>query len=130
MRGAGRSWYATLTLPPGTPPAWVFGPVWTVLYIAQGLAGWLVWRRTGGGPALRAWGWQLAANAAWAPAFFGLHNPALALLISVLMLLLIALTARAFAARRRLAAWLMLPYLGWTGYATWLNAGIWWLNPS
>ena len=70
-----QGWYLSLTQPPGTPPAWVFGPIWTVLYIMIGVAGWMVWRHASGVRPLRLWGWQLAANAAWTPAFFGLHSP-------------------------------------------------------
>ena len=68
---------------PAPPPGWLFGPVWTTLYVMIGAAAWLVWRRTGGRQrgALRLWGWQLLVNAAWSPAFFGLHSPALGLFI-------------------------------------------------
>ena len=74
--------YATLIAPPGTPPKWVFAPVWSAIYVTVGVAGWLVWRRNGTSRVLRLWGWQLAANALWAPAFFGAHSPALALAIN------------------------------------------------
>ena len=78
-----------------------------------GTAAWLVWRRIGARRTLRLWGWQLAANALWAPAFFGLHSPALALGVMVLMLVLIGLTIRAFRPINRMAAGLMLPYVAW-----------------
>ena len=70
-------WYPSLTPPPGTPPNWVFAPVWSALYVMIGVAAWLVWKRRGPSRALRLWGWQLAANALWAPAFFGLRSPPL-----------------------------------------------------
>ena len=95
-----------------------------------GVAAWLVWHRTGTGRALRLWGWQLAANALWTPAFFGLHNPLLALAVIAVLLALVALTIRRFARLQRVAAGLMLPYFAWVCYAAWLNAGFWWLNPS
>jgi tryptophan-rich sensory protein len=120
----------SLNRPPGTPPNWVFAAVWTALYAMIGLAGWLVWRRTVGTRALRLWGWQLAANAFWTPAFFALHSPPLAFAICLVLLGLIALTLRAFLPLRPAAAWLMAPYLAWTGYVTYLTAGFWWLNPS
>lgn len=123
-------WYYSLSPPPGTPPNWLFGPIWSVLYVMIGVAGWLVWRRNGSASPLRLWGWQLAANALWSPVFFGLHSPLLALGVILLLLALIALTIRGFRPVQRLAAWLMLPYFAWTAYAAYLNAGFWWLNPA
>ena len=128
--GAIRLWYPSLTAPPFTPPNWVFAPVWTVLYIVIGIAGWLVWLRPGSRPALRIWGWQLAANAAWSPAFFGIRSPGLALFVIAAMLGTTAATVGMFYRRRPLAAWLLVPYLVWTLYAAYLNAGFWWLNRS
>lgn len=126
--GSVQSWYAALHHPPGTPPDWVFAPVWSVLYGMMGVAGWLVWRRRGPARELRLWGWQLAANAAWTPAFFGLHSPALAMAVMVVLLALIVLTILAFRRCNAAAAWLMTPYLAWCLYAAYLNAGCWWLN--
>lgn len=123
-----RQWYPALIQPPLTPPSWVFAPVWTILYIAIGVAAWLVWLKPGSHPPLRAWGWQLAANALWPVAFFGLRSPLLGLPIIAAMLVAIAITIRAFHRRSRLAAWLLMPYLAWTGFAAYLNAGFWWLN--
>lgn len=123
-------WFHTLHSPPGTPPDAVFAPIWTVLYVGMGLAAWLVWRRTGGGTALRLWGWQLAVNALWPPAFFGVHSPALGLAVLAVLIALVALTIRAFARVHRLATGLLLPYLGWCCYAAYLNTGFWWLNPG
>lgn len=124
-------WYTSLRPAPGTPPGWVFGPVWTVLYVLIGSAAWLVWRRpvAAARSALLLWGWQLLLNAAWTPAFFGLHSPALALGVIVALLVLIGLTVRAFARVAPAAAALMLPYVVWTCYATYLNAAVLWLNP-
>ena len=113
VAGAARGWYLSLNRPPGTPPNWVFAAVWTALYAMIGLAGWLVWRRTVG-----------------TRAFFALHSPPLAFAICLVLLGLIALTLRAFLPLRPAAAWLMAPYLAWTGYVTYLTAGFWWLNPS
>ncbi len=123
-----RTWYPLLTAPPFTPPNWVFAPVWTLLYAVIGVSGWLVWLRPGSRRALRMWGWQLAANAAWSPAFFGVRNPGLALLVIAAMLATTVATIGMFYRRRPLAAWLLLPYLAWTLYAAYLNAGFWWLN--
>jgi benzodiazapine receptor len=125
-----RGWYLSLNHPPGTPPNWVFGAVWSVLYGMIGVSGWLAWRRAVAPRPLRLWGWQLAANACWTPAFFAVRSPPLALAVCVVLLVLIALTMRAFLPLRRLAAWLLAPYLAWTVYATYLTAGFWWLNPG
>lgn len=124
------TWYASLARPPGTPPDWVFAPVWTTLYTLIGVAGWLAWRRAGHRRAMLLWGWQLLAAAFWTPAFFGLHSPPLGMAVILAMLVLIGLTVRAFARLRPAAAWLMLPYLLWTCYAAYLDAGFWWLNPA
>jgi benzodiazapine receptor len=123
-------WYRLLHAPPGTPPNWVFMPVWTTLYVMIGVAGWRVWKRLGAAPSLRLWGWQLAANALWAPTFFGLHSPALALAVISALLCLIALTIRAFRRTDRPAAVLMVPYGAWCLYAAYLNVGFLLLNHS
>jgi tryptophan-rich sensory protein len=130
VAGPGRGWYLSLERPPGTPPDWVFAPVWTVLYVMVGVAGWLVWRRSAATRPLRLWGWQLAANALWAPAFFAMRSPPLALAVNLLLLVLILATARTFRRVRRAAALLLIPYFAWAAYATWLTAGFWWLNPT
>jgi tryptophan-rich sensory protein len=101
-----------------------------VLYVTIGVAGWLAWRRAGAARPLRLWGWQLAANAAWTPAFFGLHSPPLALAVSGVLLVLIVWTMHTFARLRSAAAWLMAPYLAWTAYMTYLTASFWWLNAA
>ncbi len=130
-----RGWYLSLTRPPGTPPDWVFAPVWTVLYVLIGVAALLVWKRASSPAtarrarsALRLWGWQLLVNAAWSPAFFALHSVAAAFVILLLLLGLIVLTLRAFVRIQPVAGVLLLPYLAWVCYATYLNAGFWLLN--
>jgi len=123
------AWYGHLRKPPGTPPDVVFGPVWTLLYLAIAVAAWRVWRaRPGPSPALALWGGQLVLNAAWSWLFFGLQRPGVALLDLAVLLPLVALTAVAFRAVDRVAGLLLLPYLLWVAYAGYLNAGIWWLN--
>ncbi len=124
------TWYLALDRPPGTPPNWLFAPVWTVLYAMIAVAAWLAWRRPGHRRGLLLWGWQLLANALWTPIFFGLHLIAPAMLDVLALVLLAGLTAAEFARLSRPAALLMLPYLLWTCYAGYLNAGFWWLNPG
>jgi tryptophan-rich sensory protein len=123
------AWYEFLRKPPGNPPSWVFGPVWTALYVAIAVAAWRVWRvAPGPSPAIALWGAQLVLNAAWSWLFFGLERPGLALIdITALLGLLVATTA-AFLAIDRTAGLLFTPYVAWVGYATYLNAGLWWLN--
>lgn len=120
--------YESLDQPFFAPPSWLFGPVWTVLYVAIGVAGWLAWRRTGVDAATGWWAGQLVLNAAWTPIFFGAGAYGWALVEIVALLAAITVTIVMFRARSRAAAWLMVPYLGWVAFATALNASIWWLN--
>jgi benzodiazapine receptor len=124
------SWYEGLQKPPLNPPSWVFGPVWSVLYLAIAVAGWLVWRARPASPGpLTLWGGQLVLNAAWSLLFFGLHLPSLALLDILLLLGLLIATTTAFLRVRIMAGALFLPYTAWVGFAAYLNAGLWYLNP-
>ena len=124
-------WYLQLAKPAWTPPGWLFGPVWTVLYVTIGVAAWLVWRRTGLRGALAAWtAWaiQLVLNGAWSWIFFGLRQPGAALVEIVVLWLAILATVIGFWRLRPLAGGLLLPYLAWVSFATALNAAIWRLN--
>ena len=125
-----RGWYTTLAKPGFNPPSWVFGPVWTTLYILMALSIWLVWRSSA--PEARAtkfaWFAMLALNAAWSPLFFGLHRPDLALIDIALYLMALAALTRLLWGQSRLAAWLQAPHLAWVAYAGALNASIWWMN--
>ena len=126
-----KTWYPTLAKPAGTPPPWVFGPVWSILYFLMGTAAWLVYRSRSVAKAtvaLTLFFVQLALNATWSFVFFGLRQPGLALLEILLLLAAIVATMKHFAHVSRLSAWLMTPYLAWVGYATFLNLGIWRLN--
>jgi tryptophan-rich sensory protein len=126
------SWYAGLTRPPLSPPNWLFGPVWTALYMTMAVAAWLVWRRPFGGRrergAMTLWGVQLAINSSWTPVFFGLHQLGAGLAVMLAMFAAIVLTIIRFWPLSRLAGGLLLPYLAWVSFATYLNAGFWWLN--
>ncbi len=124
-------WYRTLNKPWFNPPDWIFGPVWTLLYLAMGIAAALVWRK-GAGPALAvALGLfllQLVLNALWTPLFFGMQQPGLALIDILALWLAIAATTLAFLPISRLAAALFFPYWLWVSFASMLNAAIWWMN--
>ena len=125
---AQRGWYLSLIEQPGTPPNWMFGLMSLGVYVMIGVAGWLVWRRSTVTRPLRFWGWLLATNVLWAPAFFAMRSPLLALAVNLVLLAQIAFTAQAFARLCRPAAWLLAPFFVWTGYLTYLTAGFWWLN--
>ena len=127
------SFYGGLAQPSWAPPAWVFGPVWTVLYILMGVAAWLVWREhgfRGAAVALRLYVAQLVANALWTWIFFAWHQGALSLAEIVVLWLLIASTLLAFWRLHRLAALLLVPYLAWVSFATGLTFSLWRLNPA
>jgi benzodiazapine receptor len=124
-------WYAALEKPPGTPPPWVFGPVWTVLYIAIAVAGARLWRAGASSArsrALRLYAAQLMLNAAWSWLCFGVHDLGWALVDISLLLVSIGLLVRAARPVASEAALLLVPYALWVSYATWLNAGLFWLN--
>ncbi|MDX1570381.1 MAG: TspO/MBR family protein [Xanthomonadales bacterium] len=124
------SWYAGLSKPPWTPPNWLFGPVWTALYIGIGVAGWQVWRRTRSWAAapMLAWAAQLGFNALWSWLFFGLHWTGLAFVDLLAMLgSIVVFIAKAYPISRS-AALLFVPYALWVAYAGSLNLAIWLLN--
>jgi len=123
------TWYPTLRKPAWTPPAWLFGPVWTALYAAMGVAAGRVWTRAEGSRrALALFAVQLALNAGWSWVFFGLRRPGLAFAEIVALILMALATALAFRRHSRLAFALLLPYLAWLIFAAALNFAIWRLN--
>lgn len=127
------SFYADLVRPDWAPPAQVFSPVWTVLYLLMAVAAWLVWRISGwrsARTALTLYLVQLAFNALWSWLFFGWRMGAAAFAGIVLLWLLIAVTTVAFWRIRPLAGALLLPYLAWVSFAAFLNYSVWQLNPA
>ena len=122
------NWYSGLVKPSWTPPSWVFGPVWSVLYLCMAVAAWLVWRKGNALVPLTFFAVQLAFNAAWSWLFFGLHSPGAALIDIVLLWIAIAATTIAFWRRSVVAGLLFLPYLAWVSFAATLNFAIWRLN--
>lgn len=125
------TWYAGLAKPAFNPPDWVFGPVWTVLYVMMAVAAWRVWRRRaapGARPALGAWAVQLALNLSWSFVFFGARMPGAALAEIAALLAAIVATLVLFRRIERLAGALLVPYVAWVAFAAVLNAAIWALN--
>lgn len=126
------AWYAGIVKPSFNPPNWIFGPVWTALFVLMGIALYLVWRqgvrRFPVKYALAVFGLQLALNVMWTVIFFGLHSPFLAAIEIVVLWLAILWTIAAFWNASRAAAYLLLPYLLWVSFAAVLNFSIWRLN--
>jgi tryptophan-rich sensory protein len=123
--------YARLSKPSWAPPAWLFGPVWSVLYALMGVAAWFVWRSPGPRRvALGLFAAQLMVNALWSWLFFAWHQGALAAVEVAVLLALIVATVVAFWRTSRTAALLLLPYLLWVGFASVLTWAVWRNNPG
>ncbi|HEX9979595.1 MAG TPA: TspO/MBR family protein [Flavobacterium sp.] len=127
------TWFPTLEKPFFNPPAWVFAPVWSMLYIMMGVAAGIVWGRIDFQKeevrkGLTFFAVQLALNVLWSILFFGMKNPLLALIEIVILWLMIYETYLKFRLVDKIAGYLLIPYLIWVGFATVLNASIWWLN--
>jgi translocator protein len=126
------SWYSQLIQLNFSPPNWLFGPVWTILYILMGISLFLIWQKGLKKKDLKfAFGiflLQLLFNAWWSILFFGLKDPKLAFVDIVILWFLIVFVIYLFSGIRKLAAWLLVPYLLWVSFATILNYGIWVLN--
>ena len=125
------SWYSTLIQPPLKPPAWLFAPVWTILYISMGVALFIYTRKYT--IKSKAWGYvlfftQLLVNLSWSPAFFGLKNIGLALALVVLLDILVLFNIIEFFKISKSAGRSLIPYFLWLLFATYLNLGIFILN--
>lgn len=121
-------WYDGLAKPFFNPPAWIFGPVWTILYAMIAIAGWRTWMRASDSELMILWFAQLALNFTWSPVFFTYHWMLAAALIIILMVILtLGFIIKSWKLDRA-AALLMLPYLAWISFATILNLSLWWLN--
>ena len=130
--GYNNAWFMALQRPEIVPPGWVFGVVWTTLYILMGISlAMILYARgaKGRGVALTLFSLQLALNLAWSPVFFALHHVSMALVLIVIILLLTIATTFAFAPIRKAAAWLLVPYMVWLSFAMILNYQIDRLNP-
>ena len=137
------TWYVGLTKPALNPPAWIFGPVWTILFALMGTAVFLIWQKGSNRKdvkiALGLFAGQLALNTLWSIIFFGLHSPAVAFIDIVFLWFAIFATIIAFSkisppshkatvGQGKLAAWLLVPYILWVSFAAYLNYTIWMLN--
>jgi tryptophan-rich sensory protein len=122
------SWYARLKKPTFSPPNWIFGPVWTILYALQGIAAYLVFQQTGIGTPFASFILQLLLNACWTPLFFGAKKIGTALAEIIVLLIFVILTTILFFSINAIAGWLMVPYAAWSAFATLLNYKLWRLN--
>jgi tryptophan-rich sensory protein len=125
--------YRQLNRPEWAPPPWLFGPVWTVLYALQAISAWMVWRRremSFARPALVLFVVQLAANALWTWIFFAWRQGAASFVEILILVGLVGLTIILFGRVRRIAAFLMLPYLLWISFAAGLTYELWKRNPQ
>jgi tryptophan-rich sensory protein len=125
------TWYTGLNKPSWNPPDWIFGPVWTTLYVMMGVSVWLVWRRrheVETRAAMMLFGLQMILNAAWSVLFFGMQRPGWAAAEIVVLWLAIVATTAEFGRISKPAAWLLVPYLAWVSFAGFLNFTIWRLN--
>ncbi|MFN7126108.1 MAG: TspO/MBR family protein [Allorhizobium sp.] len=121
-------WYQSLEKPFFNPPPWLFGPVWTTLYVLIGVAGARIWQRAPKSAAMQLWFAQMAFNLMWSPSFFGLQNPELALAVIVGMLVTIVAFMVKARPIDRISTLLFVPYLTWVTFAGILNLSIAWLN--
>jgi len=126
-----RGWYTTIARPSWNPPSWVFGPVWTALFTLMGIASYIIWKHRDlpyARAALVFYVIQLILNVLWSIFFFGLKNPGLAFVEILILLALIIVTTVLFWKVKPVAGALMLPYIAWVSFASYLNYTIWRLN--
>lgn len=124
-------WYAGLQKPSFNPPNWLFGPVWTLLYVLMGISFFLIWKQkvsTGRNKALTWFGVQFLLNFCWSMIFFRFHQTGWAMLEITFMWVAILITLLQFGKISSRAAWLLVPYLSWVSFASVLNYAIWQLN--
>ncbi|GAB2487425.1 TspO/MBR family protein [Algoriphagus taiwanensis] len=125
-----RDWYLTINRPSWNPPNWIFGPMWTTLYVLMGIACFLIWKseHPQKKQLLTLYFVQLGLNALWSPAFFGAESPILGLVVIIPLWVMILICILQFKKVSKWASGLMVPYLLWVSFATALNAAIGWLN--
>ncbi len=127
-----RDWYGSLEQPPYTPPGWVFGVVWPILYVLMGLAAGILWNKPTGRKAviaaIRLFLLQLFFNGLWSPLFFGFKRIDLALIDIAILWIVLLITTIVFYVQQKICGVLMLPYLAWVSFAVYLNTAFWILN--
>ena len=125
-------WFDTLIKPAWNPPAYLFGPVWTILYLLMGISLAIIWSNKEAElhkrKAYFLFAIQLFLNFWWSIIFFHFHSPAFALVDIILMIVTIILTIYSFSTFSKTASWLLVPYISWVSFATILNFSIWTLN--
>ncbi len=121
-------WYEGINKPSWNPPGWIFGPVWTLLYILMGIAAWMVWKERGFSIPVYIFLGQLVLNTLWSYLFFGLNRPDLAFFEIAVLWILILCTMILFWKVRTTAGVLFIPYLLWVSFASVLNYTLWRLN--
>ncbi len=121
-------WYSEIILPSFNPPSWVFGPIWTMLYIFMTIAVWIVWNKTKDKKILKIYFLHLFFNAIWSIIFFGFHNIGLALIDLIIILFFIILLMKIYYKINIISFYLMIPYFLWSSYAFILNTSIFLLN--
>ncbi len=121
-------WYSEIILPTFNPPSWVFGPVWTTLYILMSVALWIVWNNSSDKKVLQVYFFHLFFNAIWSVIFFGFHQVLIALIDLIIILAFIIWLMKIYYQINKISFVLMIPYLLWSSYALVLNATIFYLN--
>ena len=121
-------WYSEIILPSFNPPSWVFGPVWTILYIMMSVAIWKIWINEFNLKLLKLYFIHLVFNTTWSVIFFGLHQIGVALINLFIIMLFIILLMQRYFVRDKISFYLMIPYLLWSSYALVLNSAIFILN--
>ncbi|SCX21187.1 TspO/MBR family protein [Agrobacterium rosae] len=128
MNNVPGEWYQTLNKPFFNPPNWIFGPVWTALYVMIAIAGARTWLQSRMGGRMQLWGSQMLLNFLWSPIFFTMQSPTGALILIVPMLICVSAFIIMTSTRDRISMWLFVPYAVWVAFATLLNASIVYLN--
>ena len=121
-------WYSEIILPSFNPPSWVFGPVWTILYIFMSVAAWSAWNKTSDKKILQIYFLHLFFNSIWSVIFFGFHQVFIALIDLVVILIFIIWLMKIYYQVNKISFLLMIPYLLWSSYALMLNGAIFYLN--
>ena len=121
-------WYSEIILPSFNPPSWVFGPVWSTLYLLMSLAAWKVWTNNFDKKLLKIYFIHLIFNSSWSIVFFGFHQIGLALLNLIIILIFIIILMKEYFIKDKISFYLMVPYASWSSYALVLNSAIFVVN--